>query len=153
MSEQEAPQQQFAVQRIFIKDMSFEAPMGAEVFAQQWKPQMHVELNTSAGKGPEELHEVVLSITVTAKLEEKVAMLIEVQQAGLFAVKGIEGEQLKQVLAIMCPNLLFPYARETIDNLAVKGGFPAVGLQPVNFEALFMQAKQNAEQQAAEAAH
>jgi preprotein translocase subunit SecB len=149
MSEQQAPQQQFAVQRLYIKDLSFEAPMGAEVFAKQWKPQMQVELNSTANEGPDGLKEVVLSVTITAKLEDKVAVLIEVQQAGLFTIKGIEGEQLKQILGIMCPNLLFPYAREAIDNLAMKGGFPALGLQPVNFEALYAQAQQKAQQPAA----
>lgn len=152
MSEQQAPQQQFAVQRLYLKDMSFEAPMGLEVFSKQWKPQMQVELNTKASKAGDDLQEVVLNVTITAKLEEEVAVLIEVQQAGLFVVKGIEGDQLKQVLGIMCPNLLFPYAREAIDNLAMKGGFPALGLQPVNFEALFMQAQQKAQQEQAAAA-
>ena len=147
MSEQQAPQQQFAVQRLYLKDMSFEAPMGVEVFSKQWKPQMQVELNTRSNQIQSGQHEVILNVTITAKLEDEVAVLIEVQQAGLFSIQGIEGDQLKQVLGIMCPNLLFPYAREAIDNLAMKGGFPALGLQPVNFEALYLQAQQQQAQQ------
>lgn len=148
--EQQAPQQQFAVQRLYVKDMSFEAPLGAEVFTMDWKPQMQVELNTRASEVAEGLREVVLHVTITAKLEDKVAVLIEVQQAGLFAIQGIEGDQLKQLQGIMCPNILFPYAREVIDNMAMKGGFPSMGLQPVNFEALYLQAQQQKAQQQAE---
>lgn len=137
---QQVPEQQFALQRIYIKDVSFEAPMGVSVFTGQWKPQIKVDLNTRHENVEDELFEVVLSITVTATTEDKVAFLIEVQQAGLFFLKGIEGEQLRQVLAIMCPNVLFPYAREAIDSLASRGSFPPLMLQPVNFEALYRQA-------------
>lgn len=137
---QAGAQQQFALQRLYIKDLSFEAPMGASVFTGQWKPQIKVDLNTRNDKLGDDLFEVVLSITVTATTEDNTAFLIEVQQAGLFLIKGVDGEQLRQVLAIMCPNILFPYARETIDSLAVRGSFPALMLQPVNFEALYRQA-------------
>lgn len=150
-AEQQAAPQQFALQRIYIKDLSFEAPMGAKVFTQQWKPQVKVDLNTRSERVADDLYEVVLTITITASLEEQAAFLIEVQQAGLFLARGLEGESLRRVLSVMCPNILFPYARETIDGLAVKGSFPALMLQPVNFEALYLQARQQAEQQPAEA--
>lgn len=144
---QSAPQQQFALQRIYLKDLSFESPIGAEVFSRQWKPQIKVDLNTKSDKAGDDLYEVVLSITITATLDNETAFLIEVQQAGLFVVKGLEGEQLRQVLAIMCPNILFPYAREAIDSVASRGSFPALMLQPVNFEALYRQAVAQQEQQ------
>lgn len=142
-------QQQFAVQRLYVKDVSFEAPQGAAVFSKEWKPEVKVDLNAKNNKISDEQYEVVLTVTITAKLDGEVAFLIEAQQAGLFLVKGLEDEQLRRALGIMCPNLLFPYVREVIDSLATKGGFPAIGLQPVNFEALYMQA---AQQQAAKAA-
>jgi preprotein translocase subunit SecB len=148
MVENEKVQQQFAVQRLYIKDVSYETPMGAAVFAKQWKPKINVEMNSKSSKLGEDNFEVVLTVTVTASLEEEAALLIEVQQAGLFLVKGIEGENLRQALSILAPNLLFPYVREAIDSLALKGGFPAIGLQPVNFEALYVQAKAQAEAQA-----
>lgn len=142
-------EQQFALQRIYIKDMSFEAPLGAQAFTKQWRPQVHVDLNTQSNRVADDNYEVVLTVTITAKLDDETAFLIEVQQAGMFLVKGLEGENLRQVLAIMCPTILFPYARETIDALALKGSFPPMMLQPVNFEALYVQARQQAEKQAA----
>ena len=147
MSENE---QQFAVQRLYIKDASFESPLGAEVFTKQWNPEIQVDLGSKNSKVSEDQYEVVLSVTITGKMEDQTAFLIEVHQAGVFLIKGLEGEQLRRAISIMCPNLLFPYAREAVDSLALKGGFPAIGLQPVNFEALYMQALQKAaaEQQA-----
>ena len=144
-----AAEQQFALQRIYIKDSSFEAPLGAQAFTKQWHPQVHVDLNTGANRVDDDNHEVVLTITITAKLGEETAFLVEVQQAGLFLVKGLDGENLRRVLAIMCPTILFPYARETIDTLVLKGSFPPMMLQPVNFEALYVQALQQAQQQGA----
>lgn len=148
MSEDNAaqPEQQFALQRIYIKDSSFEAPLGAQAFTKQWRPQVHVDLNTQSSVVVDDTHEVLLTITVTAKLDDESAFLVEVQQAGLFLVKGLEGENLRRVLAIMCPTILFPYARETIDSLVLKGSFPPLMLQPVNFEALYVQALQQAQQ-------
>jgi preprotein translocase subunit SecB len=146
-------QQQFALQRIYIRDMSFEVPLGAQVFTKQWQPQVHVDLNTKSDRVSDDVYEVVLTVTITAKLGEETAFLVEVQQAGLFLVKGVEGEQLRRALMIMCPNILFPYARESIDSLATRGSFPPLMLQPVNFEALYLQALQQSEQQAAAGAH
>jgi preprotein translocase subunit SecB len=142
----EAGGQQFALQRIYIKDLSFEAPMGPKAFRQQWKPQVNQELNTKTSKVEDDFYEVVLTLTITVKLEEETAFLVEVQQAGLFAVKGIEGQQLGQVLNTACPNILFPYAREAIDNAVTKGSFPALMLPPVNFDALFAQAVAQAQE-------
>lgn len=141
--------QQFALQRIYIKDLSFEVPLGAQIFTKQWQPQVQIDLNTKADKIGDDTYEAVLTITVTAKIGEDTAFLIEVQQAGAFFVKGLEGDQLRRVLMIMCPTILFPYARETIDSLATRGSFPPLLLQPVNFEALYVQAQQ----QQAPAAH
>ncbi len=144
----DAQQVQFAMQRIYIKDLSFEAPMGAEAFRKQWKPSINQELNTKANKLEDNLYEVVLTLTVTVKLEEETAFLVEVQQGGAFAIAGLEGQQLAQALNTACPQILFPYAREAIDSAVVKGSFPALMLPPVNFDALFAQAVAQAKQKA-----
>lgn len=142
------PQVQFAMQRIYLKDLSFETPLGAAAFKKQWKPQAHQELNTKTAKIDEDLYEVELTLTITVKLEEEAAFLVEVKQAGLFGIKGLEGQQLAQALNINCPQILFPYAREVIDNAVVKGSFPALMLPPINFEALYAAALKQAQQQA-----
>lgn len=147
-AQDQAAQQQFVTQRIYTKDISFESPMTPNVFRQEWKPAVNVDLNTKSSRFDEEgNHEVVLTLTITAKLEEQTAFLVEVQQAGIFFVAGFEGEGLRQLLATVAPTILFPYAREAIDNLVVKGGFPPLMIAPVNFDALFRQAMQ---QQAAD---
>lgn len=135
-----ADQPQFALQRIYIKDLSFEAPMGHEAFQKQWRPQVQMDLNTATNKIDEKNYEVVLRLTITAKQEEEAAFLVEVQQGGIFACDGFDAQQLHQVLNIMCPNILFPYAREAVDNLVTKGSFPPLMIAPVNFEALYQQA-------------
>ncbi len=154
MAEEQAanPQgQQFAMQRIYSKDLSFESPSTPGVFKKQWQPQVNVDLNTKSDKVDEEGNfEVVLTITITAKMEEETAFLVEVQQAGIFFIKGFEGEELRRILGTAAPNILFPYARETIDNLCVKGGFPPIMLAPVNFDALYQQAVAQAQAQGAE---
>ena len=148
---QEQVQQQFVMQRIYNKDLSFESPATPDIFRKQWQPKVNVDLNTKSNVMDEEGNfEVVLSITLTAKLDEETAFLVEVQQAGIFFITGFPDEQLRRVLGTAAPNILFPYARENIDSLVVKGGFPPVMLAPVNFEALFEQAlRQQQEQQAA----
>ena len=149
----EQQQQQFVMQRIYTKDLSFEAPGTPGVFKKQWQPKVNVDLNTNSGAIDDAGNfEVVLTITVTAKLEDETAFLIEVQQAGIFFVKGIEGEQLRRVLGTAAPNILFPYARETIDSVCVRGAFPPVMLAPVNFDALYQQALQQKAAQEEEAA-
>ncbi|NCZ63690.1 MAG: protein-export chaperone SecB, partial [Cellvibrionales bacterium] len=120
---------------------------------QSWQPSVNVDLNTKSSRVDDDgNHEVVLTLTVTAKMGEDTAFLVEVQQAGIFYVVGIDGEPLRQVLATVGPNILFPYARESIDALVVKGGFPPLMLSPVNFEALYRQAVAQQEAQDASAA-
>jgi preprotein translocase subunit SecB len=143
MAEEQAAgtQQQFSVQRIYIKDVSFESPSTPEVFKKQWQPKVSVDLNTKSNPIDEEGNfEVVLAITITAKIDENTAFLIEVHQAGIFFIRGFQDEDLRRVLGTAAPNVLFPYARETIDSLCVKGAFPAIMLAPVNFEAVYQQA-------------
>lgn len=147
-TEPEAPRQQFAMQRVYVKDLSFESPTTPAVFKQDWKPQMNVDLNTRSGKIDGDNYEVVLTLTITAKLGEETAFLIELQQAGIFLVHGVEGEELRRVLATLCPNMLFPYAREAIDGVITRGTFPALMLAPVNFDALYVQALQQAQERA-----
>jgi preprotein translocase subunit SecB len=154
MAENQEPQQQFALQRIFIKDVSFETPLGAKAFTKQWQPKIHMDLNTRNTKLDDNNFEVVLTLTVTAKQDEETAFLIELQQGGIFLCKGLEAAQLQQVLGAVCPGILFPYAREAIDNLVVKGSFPPLMLAPVNFDALYQQAlKQQQDQSEATAKH
>ncbi len=156
-SEQQPPQQQFLMQRIYIKDVSFESPSTPLLFKKQWQPKISVDLNTKGEAIDDQGNfEVVLTITITAKLEEETAFLIELQQAGIFAILGFEGEQLRRMLATAAPNVLFPYARETIDSICVKGAFPALLLASVSFEARYQPAPQQAQTQAdasAEATH
>ena len=145
MSEQ-AQTQTFVLQRIYVKDMSFESPKAPDAFLQQWKPQINLEINTNNKRIGDDNFEVTLSVTVTAKnQEEEVLYLVEVQQAGIFTISGMDDEALGQTLASFCPNVLFPYAREAVDNIVVKGSFPALMLAPVNFDAIYAQARARAE--------
>ncbi len=138
---QEQPQQQFAMQRIYTKDISMESPATPGVFKKQWQPKMSVDLGTKSDKIDETgNYEVVLTITITAKIEEETAFLIEVQQAGIFMITGFNAEDLRRVVGTAAPNVLFPYARECIDTLCVKSGFPPVMLAPINFDAMYQQA-------------
>lgn len=138
--------QQFNLQRIYIKDVSFETPAGVEAFKQQWAPKVNLDLNTRNAKLEDDLFEVVLSLTITAKngSNEDTVFLAEVQQGGIFHMTGFEPQALHQLLGTVCPNILFPYAREAVDNLVTKGSFPALMLAPVNFDALYQQAMQQA---------
>jgi preprotein translocase subunit SecB len=148
---QEPAQQQFAMQRIYNKDISFESPSTPTVFKKQWQPKVNVDLNTRSNAIDEEGNfEVVLTITLTAKMDDETAFLVEVQQAGVFFITGFEGEQLRRILGTTAPTILFPYARENIDSLVVKGGFPPIMLAPVNFDGLYEQALAQQAQQAAQ---
>ncbi|MFT5716270.1 MAG: preprotein translocase subunit SecB [Oleiphilaceae bacterium] len=149
---QEQGQAGFALQRIYVKDLSFESPNSPQVFQKQWKPEVKMDLSTKHKKIAENLYEVVISVTLTVSVESMTAYIVEVQQAGIFAVQGIEGTQLAQALNAFCPNLLFPYLRETIDTTVVKGSFPAMMLAPVNFDAIFAQAVMQKQKEAAEQA-
>ena len=142
------PAQQFGLQRIYVKDLSFETPQGVEVFRQAWKPRVNLEMNTRQTRIDENNFEVVLTLSVTASQEEKTAFLVEVQQAGIFTVSGLPEPQMRQVLATVCPSILFPYAREAIDNLVTRGSFPPIMLAPVNFDLLYAQALKQAQEKA-----
>jgi len=143
-------QPQFALQRLFLKDISFESPNSPEVFRGQWSPQVKLDVNTGAKVLEGDLYEVVLTVTVTVENADKVAYLVEVKQAGLFGLKNITDEVKKQALGTICPTTLFPYAREAVDNMATRGGFPPLHLAPINFEALYAEAAgRQAEQQGA----
>ena len=140
---------QFVLQRIYVKDMSFESPRAPESFLKQWQPKINLELNNSNRSLGDNVYEVVLSLTVTANNEaDETIYLAEIQQAGVFLVRGIEGEALGQTLNAYCPNVLFPYAREAIDALVTRGSFPALMLAPVNFDAVYAQARAQAQSQA-----
>jgi len=139
---------QFALQRIYLKDSSFESPGSPAVFQGEWQPKINFDIKTRNTKMQDDLFEVVLVLTVEATQEDKPAFVVEVHQAGVFTAKDFEDVQLEQLLATVCPNILFPYAREVIDSLVVKGSFPALMLAPINFEALYAQQKQ-AQQDAA----
>ena len=145
--QQDDNQPQFALQRVYTKDSSFESPNSPSIFQEQWKPQVSMDLNTNHTKISDTQYEVVLQLTLTSKVEEKTAYIVEVQQAGVFMVKNVEGAQLGQMLGSYCPNILFPYAREAIDTLVTKGSFPALMLAPVNFDAIYKQAVERKKQE------
>lgn len=138
MSEHSSNEMQFQIQRVYTKDVSFEAPNAPQVFQKEWKPEVKVDLDTASSQLADEVYEVVLRVTVTATVDEDTAFLCEVQQAGIFTIGGIEGTQMAHCLGAYCPNILFPYARECITSLISRGTFPQINLAPVNFDALFM---------------
>lgn len=150
-SETGTDERQFVVKRIYLKDLSFETPQGVDTFNKQWKPQVNQDVSTKTAKLDNDHYEVVLVVTVTVKDGENTIYLAEAQQAGIFLVKGLEGVQLAHVLNSFCPNILFPYVREVIDNVVVKGSFPALMLPPLNFDALFQQALAQSKTNAANA--
>lgn len=151
-SSQNGKARQFVIQRIYTKDVSFESPNAPEVFRQDWQPAHELSLNTRVNKLGEETFEVVLAATVTTKLSDKAAFLVEVQQAGIFTAAGYSEQELGPLLGAYCPGLLFPYVREVVSDLVTKGSFPQLLLQPVNFDALFAQhQKQVAESRNADA--
>jgi len=139
---------QFNIQRIFTKDISFESPNAPAVFTKEWKPEIKLDIDTSTNKLDENVYEVVLSVTVTAKLGEDTAFLCEVQQAGIFALGEMPDQNKAHTLGSFCPNMLFPYARETIASLVNRGTFPPLNLAPVNFDAIFAAYVQKRAQQA-----
>ncbi len=149
MSEQAQGQQdsqaQFVLQRIYVRDVSFESPKAPDAFLKQWKPAVNLEMNTNSKRISDDNYEVVLSLTVTTKDEsDEVVYLVELQQAGIFLIRGLEEEAMRQTLGSFCPNVLFPYARETIDTIVTKGSFPPLMLAPINFDALYQQARSQA---------
>lgn len=142
----------FGVQRIYLKDASLESPDSPEAFRRAYSPQVNFSINSRSKKLDESVFEVVLRLTADVKQDDKTLFLVEVQQAGIFEISGLEGERLEQVLAITCPTMLFPYGREAVDSLVVKASFPPLMLAPINFESVYMQAKRaQAEQPAGDA--
>ena len=135
----QSPGGQFVLKKIYMKDMSFETPKSPEIFQLEWQPELELQLDTKGKAIGTDLYEVVLSVTVTAKLDSQVAFLAEVQQAGIFALSGFQEQQRRAVLGSYCPSVLFPYAREAVSDLVARGGFPQVLLAPVNFDALYAQ--------------
>lgn len=138
----------FAIQRIYLKDISFETPMGVEAFTKQFKPNIQQDLNVQVKQLDETTHEVALLLTITAKMDGRTVFLVEVKQAGIFSIVGFDGVQLSQVINTSCPQILFPYAREAIDSILNRGGFPPLMLAPINFDAVFLQAVGIAKQKA-----
>ncbi|GAA0491194.1 MULTISPECIES: protein-export chaperone SecB [Tatumella] len=138
MSEQNNSEMTFQIQRVYTKDISFEAPNAPQVFQKEWEPEVKLDLDTASSQLADGIYEVVLRVTVTATVGEDTAFLCEVQQAGIFTISGIEGTQMAHCLGAYCPNILFPYARECISGLVSRGTFPQLNLAPVNFDALFM---------------
>jgi len=128
---------QLSLQKVYIKDASFEVPGAPAIFQEQGKPQVQLNLSQQVGTLAENVYEVVLTVTVTCKLAEKTAYLAEVQQAGVFGMSGFDAGNRDAVLATYCPNVLFPYARQVVSDLIQNGGFPPFLLQPINFEALY----------------
>ena len=135
------------LERIFLKDASFESPSSPTIFETPWKPDLKVDINTKASSLSENRHEVVLRITIDAATKgRKSGFIIEIQQAGVFAIEGVFGNDLRKVLGVTCPTTLFPYLRECVDSLITKGGFPAINLAPINFEMVFQEALKRSQQ-------
>jgi len=130
---------QFSIDKIYVKDLSLENPSAPQSFMSQESPQLEVGLRTRGEQVQPDVYECVLTITLTAKSGDKTLFLVEASQAGVFTIKGVPPDQLQPVLAIHCPTVLFPYARETVSDTVNRAGFPAVNLAPVNFEALYQQ--------------
>ena len=140
----ETAQPGFAIEKLYVKDASLEIPNAPQIFTDRTPPQVSVELGNSAQKLDEGIYEVAIKVTVTSKIGDKVAFLVEATQAGIFGIRNVPDDNMEMILAITCPNILFPYARETVSDLVTRAGFAPVLLNPINFEALYMQQKEQA---------
>ena len=129
----------FGIEKLYVKDLSLEVPNAPEIYLEREAPQVEIQLGTSGSGVGDGAYEVVLTVTVTAKLEDKTVFLVEVGQAGIFRIVNVPNEQIEPLIAVACPNILFPYARETVSDAVTRAGFSPVVLQPVNFEAMYMQ--------------
>lgn len=152
MSEQ-TPQPVFAIEKLYLKDLSLEIPNSPQIFLEREQPQIDVQLHTQGNGVGEGIYEVVLTVTVTAKAKDKTVFLVEVSQAGIFQVRNVPQPDMDPVIGIACPNILFPYAREVVSDVVSRAGFPPVVLNPVNFEALYHQHQQQQAQAAVGSAH
>lgn len=146
---EQSQQPSFGIEKIYVKDLSLEIPNAPQIFIQRETPQVNIELGNSMSLVEEGVYEVVITITVTSKIEDKTVFLVEVAQAGIFQVRNVPAENLEMIAAVTCPNILFPYARQTVSDIVTRAGFPPVLLNPINFEALYVQQKQQQAQQAA----
>lgn len=130
---------QFMIQRVYVKDLSYETPNTPAVFQQQWEPELTLDLNTTSTQLEAGVYEVILTVTATVNNQKAVAFLVEVKQAGIFTIQGAPDGQLDHLLNSFCPSILFPYAREAITSQVIRGSFPQLVLAPINFDALYMQ--------------
>jgi len=152
--ETEQQQTSVSIKKIYLKDTSFETPNTPQIFTEEFQPEVSVHLQNTATSIAEQIFEVVLNITITTKIKDKTAYLIEVQQAGLFEIQGMSKETLPRFLGTYCPHMLFPYLRQTIDDMLMKGGFPAFLLTPVDFDVIYEEQLQQQQQNSgAEARH
>lgn len=143
MADEQPVEKRLTIGKIYLKDFSFESPQAPTIFRNSdWQPKTDLNLRSSHTPAGDDHHEIVLTITVEAKADEKTIFLIELQQAGLFEIVGYEGDEMGAIVGSFCPNMLFPYARESIASLIQKAGFPEFVLQPINFDALYMQSQQ-----------
>jgi preprotein translocase subunit SecB len=149
MSEPAPEQPVFSIEKLYVKDLSLEIPNAPQIFLEREAPQVDVQIQTQGKSVQDGIYDVVLSVTVTAKLGEKTVFLVEVAQAGIFQIRHVPESDLESILGIACPNILFPYVREVVSDAVTRAGFPPVVLNPINFEALYMQRQQ---EQAAEGA-
>jgi len=143
-----AQQAQFTVEKIYVKDVSFEAPNTPQVFNEQGQPQLSMNLNQKVGRLDGDAFEVILGVTLTCTLNDKTVYLAEVEQAGIFGLSGFDDRTLDMMLGTYCPNVLFPYVRQTISDLITTGGFPPFYMQPINFEALYAEGLRRRSEQA-----
>jgi len=139
-------EKQFSIQKIYTKDMSFETPNSPKVFTEKWEPVVDFNLGTQVLPLEDSMYEVALTVTITVKNGDTTAYLVEVNQAGIFSLGGFTDAEMSPMVGSFCPNILFPYAREAISDLVTKGGFPPMLLAPVNFDALYSQHLQQAQQ-------
>jgi preprotein translocase subunit SecB len=129
----------FGIEKLYVKDLSVEVPNAPEIFLEREAPQIGIQLN-SGGRGVGEgVFEVTLTVTVTAKVGDKTVFLVEVGQAGIFRIQNVPDDQMEPLIAVACPNILFPYAREAVSDAVSRAGFQPIVLQPVNFEGMYMQ--------------
>ena len=148
MSQQPNPTQPvFNVEKLYVKDLSIEVPNAPKIYLERDTPQVEIQMNNTANPIDEGFFEVLLTVTVTAKLGEKSVFLVEVTQGGIFQIRNVPQKELDVVLGITCTNMLFPYAREVVSDAVVRAGFPPVVLAPINFEAIY-QARQQSQAQA-----
>jgi preprotein translocase subunit SecB len=143
----DAQQPVFNIEKLFIKDLSVEVPNAPAIFLEREAPQIDVKMSTESHALSEDRYQTGITVTVTAQIGDKTLFLVECSQAGIFHIQNVPQEQMPMVLGIGCPNIVFPYLRETVSDVIIRAGFPPLLLNPVNFEALFVQQQQQAQQQ------